>query len=200
MAKKRVARKTRSASASKRKRTVPPPQEAPPPAPPEPENLLIQGDRALAAACGVSTRTVYDWRLKGLPYKQDGRGFLYNPEEVQRFRQTLQKNPETAEELREEINRAELRIRRASAEKLERENEIASGNLLPLDEYETTLTEIVTEARAQLQNLPKRFANCLCLGCQTRLKDLTNMIETTLNTLEQRGQDSLPASPRPGGP
>ena len=198
MAKKKVARKTRVTSAPKRKRPPPPPQETPPPAPPEPEILLIQGDRALAAACGVSTRTVYDWRLKGLPYKQDGRGFLYNPEEVERFRQTLQKNPETGEELREEINRAELRRLRAIAEKLERENQIAAGNLLPLDEYETTLIEIVTEARAQFQQLPKRFAGCLCESCQSRLKDLTNMIETTLITLAQRGEASLPEHGEPG--
>ena len=144
----------------------------------------ISGDQELANYCGVSKKTVQDWRGKGLPCRKNAdRTYTYELAEVASFRETLKSPVETYGGLREELIREEIRNKRADADRKEREEEEARGNILPRDALLLALSEIVHEASQQAQQAPKRFKPHLCQKCQDKLPELKKLLEQILTKL-----------------
>lgn len=112
----------------------------------------------------VSIRTLRDWfSIKGCPGKSE-RG--YDLDTIERWA-TLNsdKTSEDSEETRqrnrrrqEAIKEEELRIKRLKADDLQRADEAARGNVLPLDECIEMITSIVAIARTEIVAIPKLIA------------------------------------------
>lgn len=160
---------------------------------PVPERRIISGDQALARTYGVSTKTVQNWRGVGLPSIDRGNGFDYDLNEtdpwVAAYRTEGDGDEETGS-LNKQIKEAKLRIELAEADRLEREEEQARGNILPRDEYELFATETIQNARDQLLRIPRLMKSHLCSKCHKKLQELEKQIKTALEQLSK-----LPTGP-----
>lgn len=63
--------------------------------------------------------------------------------------------------LRRELLEERVRQERCRAEALERAEQIAAGNVLPRDEYETWLAELIAISRDRLTAIPKELCRCV---------------------------------------
>ncbi|QDT84590.1 terminase small subunit [Gimesia chilikensis] len=147
---------------------------------------ILTGQAAAARHWGVSVKTIQTWIQNGLPAEPSGRSYQFDlsacNEWVSAYRDA-DKNSESTK-LNEQLKEAKLREQLLKNEKLEREREIAEGNLVPLDEYELFAAELVIEARDQLLNIPKEMRRHLCKKCQKKVvEEMTMVIEHTLQRL-----------------
>lgn len=146
---------------------------------------ILTGQAAAARHWDVSVKTIQTWIQNGLPAEPSGRSYQFDlsacNEWVSAYRDA-DKNSESTK-LNEQLKEAKLREQLLKNEKLEREKEIAEGNLVPLDEYELFAAELVIEARDQLLNLPKEMRRHLCKKCQAKLDEMRMAIENALQHL-----------------
>lgn len=146
---------------------------------------IVSGDPSLAKHFGVSTRTIYQWRCAGMPCEDHGRYFDYDLDQVEPWVSSYRSevnDPEEGGSLNRQLKEAKLRVELAEAARLERLEEQARGNILPLDDYQLFATETIQNARDQFLRLPKEMKSHLCPKCQGKLKELESLV---LNILEQ---------------
>lgn len=158
---------------------------------PEPERRIVSGDTALARHYKVSTKTVQNWRGVGLPCIDRGNGFDYDLDETDPWVDAYRAESTPDEEvgsLNRQLKAAKLRAEIAEANRLEREEEEARGNILPRDEYELFATEQIQEARDQLLRIPKLMKPHLCKKCHTKIQELEKQIKTALERLARLPQ------------
>lgn len=151
-----------------------------------PEKRLISGDQALAKHYDTTTRTVYQWRQDGMPATERDRGWEYDLDLTDEWiaaRRTDDRDGLISAELNHEIKRAKLRIEQAEADRLEREEQEARGNILPLDDYHLFATEVIQEARDSLLRIPRLMKPHLCRKCQTKAAELETLITKALEQL-----------------
>ncbi len=166
----------------KRRKPKPPPEVKPVPAAPR----ILAGDDALAKHYDVTTKSIYDWRRDGMPAIRDGRGFKYDLDQTDPWVQAKRGaggNTEEVAALQLELKRAKLRAEIAEANRLEREEAQAIGNILPLDEYKLFAIEQIQAARDSFLSVPKQMRPHLCKKCQDKLSELQSLIDKTLRQL-----------------
>jgi hypothetical protein len=122
----------------------------------------IAGYRALAKRYDVTTKTIQDWINKGLPHHGPTRARTFIPSETDPWINAFRENnsEESNRALQAKLKKLEADARRSNciAERQEREEELAKGNLIPRDEYELAMIEHITIARDQILTLPKLLA------------------------------------------
>lgn len=153
---------------------------------PAPERQIVSGDQALAKHYGVTTRTIYQWRGDGMPCIDRGRFFDYYLDETDQWvseKRAEEGGDEEAGSLNKQLKEAKLRIELVEAERLERQEEEARGNILPRDEYELFAAETIQDARDQLLRIPRLMKNHLCSKCQKKVTELEKQIKTALEQL-----------------
>lgn len=155
--------------------------------PPPPEPRIISGDQKLAEHYGVTTKTVYLWRGQGLPAIDRGRGWDYDLDKtdpwVRAMREEDGDESGEAGKLTLEIRKAKLRIEKSEADRLERQEQEARGNILPLDEYRLFAAETIQDARDHLLRIPRQLRTHLCKKCQSKITELETMIHKSLQQL-----------------
>ena len=154
---------------------------------------IVSGDLALSKRYGVSTKTIQNWRGNGLPCIDRGHGFDYDVAETDPWVEAYRlehADDEKSNSLARQIREAELRQELAKADKAEREEEAARGNILPRDEYELFASETIQNARDQLLRIPRLLRTHLCKKCQPKANELEKLIKTALEELAK-----LPAGP-----
>lgn len=150
------------------------------------DSETLSGQAAAARHWDVSVKTIQTWIQNGLPATPSGRSYNFDVsdcEEWVRVYRDANKNSESTK-LNEQLKTAKLREQILKNEKLERDKEIAEGNLVPLDEYELFAAECVIEARDQLLNIAKEMRRHLCKKCQKNAVDeIQLMVEQILQRL-----------------
>ncbi|QDT26811.1 Phage DNA packaging protein Nu1 [Gimesia panareensis] len=147
---------------------------------------MLFGQKEAADYWGRTTKTIQTWMQNGLPATKSGRQCVFDVELCQPWVDAFLSESESSEstKLNEQLKEARLREQLLKNDKLEREKEIAEGNLVPLDEYELFAAELVIEARDQLLNIPKEMRRHLCKKCQKKVvEEMTMVIENTLQRL-----------------
>jgi phage terminase Nu1 subunit (DNA packaging protein) len=139
----------------------------------------IVNRKEFAEVVGYSPRQVSDWMDQGMPCTRSGR----KGEEVQ---------IETAAAIqwlmkRDDSELASARLRRAQAERAERENLEAAGALIPVDEHTDFVCELSNQFVRSLAGLPGRLAGELAAITdpalmRARLQDEIGTIRNTLAT------------------
>lgn len=121
---------------------------------------MISNDQELARHYKVTSKTVFDWRNKGLPCTAQGRGYVYDldrtDEWVEAHRQETkldEKSPAARVRLAKE--KAKLRQERLKAAAMEREEKVAVGNILPREDWELFAVELIQQTRDRFMRLPK---------------------------------------------
>jgi phage terminase Nu1 subunit (DNA packaging protein) len=120
----------------------------------------VVGDQ-LAKAMNISTRRVQQLTAEGMPKAKRGRydlvpclewyvRFLQNAVE---HRQTL-----TGRAANDAVKRERAHLLHAQVQKAERQNLIASGEVVPLDVMRSRLSTVILQARQNLLQLPTRIA------------------------------------------
>lgn len=185
MAKKKVAKSTKTAKQAKGTRK---PKVAIPPESEVAEKRYLEGDSAIAKHYDVSERTIQSWRKKGMPFDKIKPNFYkydldLTDEWVDVFRRKYS-GVEGNAQLRIELDQVKLRIDIAKAEKLEREEEEARGNILRKDEWESFAIELIQVCRGQILQLPKQMRRHLCGKCQkTAPIELDKLVNKVLHKL-----------------
>lgn len=147
---------------------------------------VLAGQAAAARHWGVSVKTIQTWVQNGLPVSGSARKQTFHLVDCEPWVDAYRSERTDGEstKLNEQLKEAKLREQLLKNEKLEREKEIAEGNLVPLDEYELFAAELVIEARDQLLNIPKEMRRHLCKKCQKKVvEEMTMVIENTLQRL-----------------
>ncbi|MFV0444405.1 MAG: hypothetical protein ACK5Q5_12620 [Planctomycetaceae bacterium] len=121
---------------------------------------LIHEQKQAAKLLGVTTRTLRDWRAANPDFPDTTNG--YDIEAINRWRAAHEAKGSDEADLAAQLNKAikvqKLRREKALADRAEREERIAQGNILARDEHETSFREIITVARDRLISLPKQLA------------------------------------------
>lgn len=147
---------------------------------------VLSGQAAAARHWDVSVKTIQTWIQNGLPATPSGRSYTFDVSDCEEWVSVYRdanKNSESTK-LNEQYKTAKLREQILKNEKLEREKEVAEGNLVPLDEYELFAAECVIEARDQLLNIAKEMRRHLCKKCQKNaVAEIQMMVEQILQRL-----------------
>jgi phage terminase Nu1 subunit (DNA packaging protein) len=122
----------------------------------ETELRPVLEQKEAARILGITDRALRDWiRKPGFPDHSAG----YDIAAIRRWADARSlKNSSKAknrEYIEQQIQEQKLRLETAKADKAERENEIAAGNVLPRDEYETFVREVISVARDRLTLIPR---------------------------------------------
>jgi len=136
----------------------------------------------IASLCGVDARTVTRWVGQGVPRNDDG---SFDAASVFKWR----------------INRAEARgeadqrqrLARAQADRIERENQLAAGDLLSLSNSISLWQGILLDARNQLLALPQKVSPRLAhQPVEVIARTLREEVHQTLTDLaEGRSENGL---------
>lgn len=140
----------------------------------------------MAKHYGVTPKTIYDWRRDGMPAIKDGRAFKYDLDRTDSWVTAKRGASGASDEIAElqiELKKAQLRSEIADANRREREEAQAVGNVLQLDEYKLWSMERIQEARDALIRLPRLMRPHLCKKCQEKLTELESLIDKTLRQL-----------------
>jgi len=124
---------------------------------------IVLGDQKLGAIFGVSTKTVYAWRLAGMPCRPAGREFTYDLKTVRPWVEAYRRNnssegemsPFAKVKLGKEMEL--LKLARVKAAQAEREEEVARGNVLDRADWELFAIESIQMARDALMRIPMNF-------------------------------------------
>lgn len=133
---------------------------------------VLREQKAAADALGVTPRTLRDWRAEpGFPDCSAG----YDLDAIRRWRdeQTRKGSDEAtqAKRLKLATQAQKLRLEKARADAAERAEQAAQGNILPRDECETAIAEMITLARDRLTALPKTLCRIVPRQYHRRLQD-----------------------------
>lgn len=124
--------------------------------------MIISSQVKLAKHFGVTSASVRKWkRQPGFPDSNDG----YDTEEISawldaRGRDSQQKTQQ-AQQANTLYRVASAKLKKLQADKLERQEQIAQGNILPRDEATLSLKESITITRDRLLSLPKELCRCI---------------------------------------
>lgn len=182
MAKKRAVAAKKASPAKKRAPATP--VEPEPPAP----RRTVEGDKAIAKNYSVSTRTIQNWRDAGLPFETvKPNWYRYDLDETDSWVETFRSqdsDQSPIQKLKYEIEEAKLRKELANAERLEREEEEAKGNILRRDEWESFAIELIQVCRGQLLQLGKQTRRHCCAKCQKTVPiELAKLVDKVLQKL-----------------
>jgi phage terminase Nu1 subunit (DNA packaging protein) len=153
--------------------------------PEPPPKRIVDGDKAIAKHYERSTRTIQTWRDNGLPHEPlPPNSYRYDLDLtdpwVAAFSDQSDESPE-ATEVRHKISLAKLRTELAKAERLEREEKEATGNILPRDEWESFAVELVHVVRGQFLQLSKQARKHMCAKCQKTVPaEIDRLIDKSL--------------------
>ena len=153
---------------------------------PEECDRFLYGDTALANHYGVSTKTIQNWRGKGMPCEPHRHGYKYDLEDTDGWQAAYRDDVDDLDddEVRKETRKATLRLETAKAEKLERENQIENKNILRRDEWELFAIELIQQARDELINLPNHCKRHLCGDCKKKVPiELERIVDKILGNL-----------------
>lgn len=122
---------------------------------------LVRTRIEAAKLLGVTEKTLGNWKkLPGFPECSSG----YDLAKIKLWRtaHSLSSDKESAEarRIRLAIQKEKLRQEKIKADRAERDDEIARGNILPRDEWELFVREIIHLTRDQLISIP----TSLCRG------------------------------------
>lgn len=76
-----------------------------------------------------------------------------------------------------------MRIKKAEADRVEREELVARGDLVSRPDYELFAIEVIQGARDELLRLPNECRRHLCKKCQPKVSEIRTLIEKALNNL-----------------
>lgn len=163
----------------------------PKPAAVEPETTrTIVGDFELGQHYGVDKKSVYNWRKDGMPAtKLPGNKWEYDLDQTDPWVAAKRHVGDVDDELnsiRKEIALTKLRTERAKAASLERENELAEGNVLDRTATELKITEALQAMRDSLLRIPTVFHAHLCKKCQPKKDELRKQIDHALTALAKK--------------
>lgn len=156
----------------------------------------IVGDQALAKHYSVTSKSIYNWRIEGMPAKKlPGNKFAYDLDEtdpwVKEKREATAQDKEL-QELRREKERTKVRIEKARADSAERRNELDEGHILDRDTYELFMAEVIQETRDAILRVPSFFYNHLCKKCQGKKQELVDQLEEALIRLATKLAEGPP--------
>jgi phage terminase Nu1 subunit (DNA packaging protein) len=155
-----------------------------------PAKRTIVGDFELGQHYGVDKKSVYNWRKDGMPAtKLPGNKWEYDLDQTDPWVEAKRHTGEPDDELsaiRKEIALTKLRTERAKASSLERENELAEGNVLDREATELKITEVIQSTRDALLRIPTVFHAHLCKKCQPKRDELKKQIEHALTQLAKK--------------
>lgn len=155
-----------------------------------PASRTIIGDHELGQIYGVDKKSVYNWRRDGMPAtKLPGNKWQYDLDQTDRWVEAKRHVGDADDELnsiRKEIALTKLRTERAKASSLERENELAEGNVLDRAATELKITEALQAMRDSLLRIPTVFHAHLCKKCQPKKDELRKQIEHSLTQLAKK--------------
>lgn len=126
----------------------------------------------VADALGITSRSLRDWEKKpGFP-----KITRWDDSAIKTVRAWMEqestKNSDGGKidrDLTRAIKAQKLRQIKAAADAAELKNQIATGNLLPLDEYLSFCSEVITLTRDRLRAIPKRVAKSVPKKYQRQL-------------------------------
>lgn len=145
------------------------------PAEEPPKRRIIKERKEAAKVLGISPRWFGEWKkLDGFPDCSHG----YDIDAIEAWRdENGFKGSDLAEEakkLKVEITAQKLRIETARADAAERAEQAAKGNILPRDEFETAVAEIIAIARDRFRGLGKE-------ACKLAPKSLHNKLRKSID-------------------
>lgn len=118
--------------------------------------LRVVEQKEAARLLGITDRSLRDWMKKpAFPDWSAGYDIAAIRQWAEARSLKNSQKSKSLEQLEREIKQEKLRLERAKADKAERENEIAAGNVLPRDEYETFVREVISVARDRLTLIPR---------------------------------------------
>ena len=147
--------------------------------------MLILEQKAAADALGITPRSLRDWMKEpGFPDCSAG----YDIDEIKRWRDDRAKKGselgDQAKKLKVATAAQKLRFEKARADAAEREERAAQGNILPRDELETAVAELISLARDRLSGVPKSLSKFLPKTLHRRFQDeATKEVQRILNEL-----------------
>lgn len=171
-----------------------------------PAPSIVPTRKEAARRLGITERALCDW-VKDPSFPagavgKDARGHNrdWNLPAIQAWRDAMGRKgsePEDDERARAAHLRkveAEAAIKEADARDRERKEQVALGNLLPRDEYEAALIEIITVTRDRLLTLPGRLAKLPSVKnrrvhkteAARELEKILTSLDSDLDTIEQR--------------
>ena len=121
-------------------------------------NPLMVDRRTLAALFDVSARAVTAWEAAGLPARRAGRGRPTMFDVGTAYRWIRDRQLAAAESAAGGVEQARARQLRASAAKLERQNQLADGQLLEKADVEATWSSFIMACRARFLLWPQMLA------------------------------------------
>lgn len=155
---------------------------------------IIREQKQAADRLGITARQLRNWQKEpGFPDCSSG----YDLERIAAWReQTARKGSEESDQARKiklAIAGQKLRQEKARADKAERENEIAKGNILPRDEWEHGLIEMVTVCRDALMAIPRELCRFVPKKYHKRLQtEGEKMVRRHLDHLARSAEDGPP--------
>lgn len=192
MAKKSTKRATAATSKSKPIKRSKPKPKAPKRKLANPR--VIVGDHELARHYEVTSKTIYNWRLDGMPATElPGNRWQYDLDQTDAWVESRRTTGEGDEELRQIKRRtaeAKMRSAIAQAEDDERTNQIKEGNVLDREATELAIAEMNQAARDEILRVPTHFHSHLCKKCQPKaLDELKKQLEHALTQLAKRSSE-----------
>ena len=163
----------------------------------QPDDVFIQLQSEAAAYCGRDERTFRRWQRQW-PFKPEWKtekGWNVTAIIAERDRRGLTDSEVDGDrkDLRTLLDEEKLAHAEFETRRLEREEQIEIGNLLPRDEYQIFANEIITEARDAFLNIPVEMQKHIPAKHRAKITDeLNKQIETALNRLAK-----LPDGPAP---
>lgn len=185
MGKKSSKRSPRKATSKRPSPKTRKPAAKKPPAKTPEDSEILTGQAAAARHWDVSVKTIQTWIQNGLPATPSGRSYTFDTADCDPWVTAFRSEKEDGEsqKLNEQLKIAKLQEQVLKNEKLEREKQIAEGNLVRLDEYELFAAECVIEARDQLLTIPREMKRHLCKKCQKKTEEIKKLLEQALQRL-----------------
>ena len=130
-----------------------------------PPTGIVSSRNDAASLLGITPRVLGDW-AKEPWFPADGKTPAgWNVPLIRKARDTYgrkgSEQSEKAIKLKLDLNAQKLRRETTRADKEERDQQVAQGNLIPRDEYELAMIEQITMARDQILTLPKLLARIM---------------------------------------
>ena len=133
---------------------------------PNSDTEWLRGWKKLATYANRSMATVRTWSENGLPSTRDGNVYLFDPVEVDRWMAQLPSSDQDDDALlsnaspnqRQQLLAARIRKTEAEAAKIERDNELAKGNLLHKDEIGQLIMEALMVQKRELESMEVRLS------------------------------------------
>ena len=134
--------------------------------------MPLVSQKVAAEQLDITPRALREWMKEpGFPDASNG----YDVAAVRRWRNERSKKGSDAGEQAKNLKLAtaaqKLRIEKARADAAERAEETAKGNILPRDEFDTAVFEMLSLARDRLLGLPKSLCKLLPKSLHRKVQD-----------------------------